>query len=195
MLKKKKFWMLMTGMMLLKTQPDGYHVQEHQPDGGGDEEEHFLDVKIDNSLHNEEDRCVEEEEVLDVDDLYDATEDQFLASLEQFITAEGGSSVDEQEENWGTDDQFHESIEQLLIAEGDSSNDGKDMYVDDADVSEKTGSEIMTTRTVLMETCGDDNNTNDIEKENVSTEEDTKSPNIYIYIDLLIYFIKPPLRL
>ena len=38
----------------------------------------------DNSLHNEEDRCVEEEEVLDVDDLYDATEDQFLASLEQF---------------------------------------------------------------------------------------------------------------
>ena len=73
---------------VLKTQSDGYHVQEHQPDGGGDEEEHFLDVKIDNSLHNEEDRCVEEEEVLDVDDLYDATEDQFLASLEQFITAE-----------------------------------------------------------------------------------------------------------
>ena len=56
------------------------------------------------------------------------------------------------------------------------------MYVDDADVSEKTGSEIMTTRTVLMETCGYDNNTNDIEKENVSTEEDTKSPNIYIFI-------------
>ena len=40
-------------------------------------------------------------------------------------------------------------------------------------MAEKTGSEIMTARTVLMETCGDANNTEAIEEEFVTTEEDT----------------------
>ena len=52
----------------------------------------------------------------------------------------------------------------------DKSNDGGDKFVDVADMSEKTGSEmmcsmIMTSGTVLMETCGDDNKPNDIEEE------------------------------
>ena len=36
--------------VMTKTQIDGYHVREHPLDGGGDEEEHFLDAKIDSSL-------------------------------------------------------------------------------------------------------------------------------------------------
>ena len=51
-----------------RTQLDSYHVQEQPPDSGGDEEEHFLDAKIDSSLHDKDNCCVEEEQVLDVDD-------------------------------------------------------------------------------------------------------------------------------
>ena len=54
-------------------------------------------------------------------------------------------------------------------------------------MSGKTGSEMMCSMimkpvTVLVETCGDDKNTNDIEKEFVSTEEDTMDAVGLVYM-------------
>jgi hypothetical protein len=71
------------------------------------------------------------------DDVGDA-EEEFRDMLEQFLIDEGGSSIDDQDENWDTEDRFIESLEQFLIAEGDISNDGKDQFVNVADMVEKT---------------------------------------------------------
>ena len=99
------------------TPDDGYHVREHLPDGGGvqvvlGERDRSRDPQ--DEIPNDRDGFHVQDH--HPDNVGDA-EDQFLEILEQFVIAEGGSSIDDPDETWVTEDQVLESLEQFLIAE------------------------------------------------------------------------------
>ena len=55
---------------------DGYHVCDHPPNADEDAKELFSDTEVSNSLSDEDNYCVAEEQILDVDDWFDAAEDE-----------------------------------------------------------------------------------------------------------------------
>ena len=61
-----------SGVAVPRTQPDvgdGYHVQEHPHDDGGDDKGHFSDAEVDCSVDYEDKYCVAEVEFIDVADI------------------------------------------------------------------------------------------------------------------------------
>ena len=56
---------------------DGYHVCDHPPDAGEDDNDHLSDLdEVSNFMSDEDNYCVAEEQILDVDDWFDAAEDE-----------------------------------------------------------------------------------------------------------------------
>jgi hypothetical protein len=66
----------------LKTQLDGYHVQELPPDDGRDNEEQFVDAEVGSSFDEEDKYCVTE--VLDADNKSGDVDDRFGDTADEF---------------------------------------------------------------------------------------------------------------